>query len=143
MAFAALITWSLGALVGLCLVAIWLIEYDESVSATRLPRTAVGAHGLLAAVGLALWYVYVSTNASKVAWAAGLILAVVTILGLTMVRRWAGVYRAHSVHGRGRGSGVDGPPERHFPLPVVIVHGMFACATIILVVLTALDIGGS
>ena len=31
-----------------------------------------------------------------------------------------------------------GPPERNFPLPVVIAHGAFAAATITLVLLTAL-----
>jgi len=35
------------------------------------------------------------------------------------------------------------PPERSFPVPVVIFHGIFATVTIVLVVLTALDIGGS
>ncbi len=36
-----------------------------------------------------------------------------------------------------------GPPERNFPLPVVIAHGVFAAATITLVLLTALGVGGS
>jgi hypothetical protein len=36
-----------------------------------------------------------------------------------------------------------GPPERNFPLPVVIAHGAFAAATITLVLLTALGVGGS
>ena len=36
-----------------------------------------------------------------------------------------------------------GPPERNFPLPVVIAHGVFAALTITLVVLTALGVGGS
>ncbi|MGB6455810.1 MAG: hypothetical protein WBH47_15135 [Streptosporangiaceae bacterium] len=36
-----------------------------------------------------------------------------------------------------------GPPERNFPLPVVIGHGMFAGTTIALVLLTALGVGGS
>jgi hypothetical protein len=31
----------------------------------------------------------------------------------------------------------------HFPLPVVIGHGSFATVTIVLVVLTALDVTGS
>lgn len=35
------------------------------------------------------------------------------------------------------------PPERHFPVSVVIGHGIFAAATIILVVLTILGVGGS
>ena len=36
-----------------------------------------------------------------------------------------------------------GPPERNFPLPVVIAHGVFAAVTIALVLLTVLGLGGS
>jgi hypothetical protein len=43
---------------------------------------------------------------------------------------------------RGTHAGAPGPPERHFPLPVVIGHGIFATATIVFVVLTALDVRG-
>jgi hypothetical protein len=35
------------------------------------------------------------------------------------------------------------PPERHFPLPVVIGHGLFALTTVVLVLLTVLGLGGS
>jgi len=35
------------------------------------------------------------------------------------------------------------PPERHFPVSVVIGHGLFAIATIVLVVLTVLGVGES
>src|SRR5215475_6668 len=35
------------------------------------------------------------------------------------------------------------PPERHFPVSVVIGHGVFALATIVLVVLTVLGVGES
>src|SRR5579859_723810 len=35
------------------------------------------------------------------------------------------------------------PPERHFPVSVVIGHGVFALVTIVLVVLTILGVGGS
>ncbi|WP_438483751.1 DUF2231 domain-containing protein [Streptomyces sp. S186] len=34
------------------------------------------------------------------------------------------------------------PAERHFPVPVVAGHGLFAVATVVLVLLTALGIGG-
>ena len=34
------------------------------------------------------------------------------------------------------------PPERHFPLPVVIGHGIFAVTTVVLVLLTALGVVG-
>jgi hypothetical protein len=35
------------------------------------------------------------------------------------------------------------PPERHFPLTVVIGHGVFALTTIVLVVLTVVGVAGS
>jgi hypothetical protein len=35
------------------------------------------------------------------------------------------------------------PPERHFPLTVVIAHGIFAIVTIVLVLLTVLGVGSS
>jgi manganese efflux pump family protein len=35
------------------------------------------------------------------------------------------------------------PPERHFPVAVVIGHGVFAAVTIVLVLLTALGVGES
>lgn len=35
------------------------------------------------------------------------------------------------------------PPERHFPVTVVIGHGVFALTTIVLVVLTVLGVAGS
>jgi hypothetical protein len=86
-----------------------------------------------------------------------------------MAARWIVVYRAHrtprvavavtgahsasaslfipaatepSGAARGTHAGAPGPPERHFPLPVVIGHGIFATATIVFVVLTALDVRG-
>ena len=36
-----------------------------------------------------------------------------------------------------------GPPERNFPLPVVIWHGVFAVATLTVVLLNVLSVGGS
>ena len=35
------------------------------------------------------------------------------------------------------------PPERHFPVSVVIAHGILAVTTVVLVVLTCLGVGGS
>jgi hypothetical protein len=42
-----------------------------------------------------------------------------------------------------RPSDVLVPPERHFPLSVVIAHGVFALTTVTLVVMTTLGVGGS
>ncbi len=40
-----------------------------------------------------------------------------------------------------RGRAEIGPPERNFPLPVVIAHGLFAFVTITLVMLVAFGVG--
>ena len=147
MSLAALLTWLITATGGLYLLAIWLIEYDrefQAVVATRLPVPVISAHALLAMTGLALWAGYLLTGAERLAWAAAVLLAIVAALGVTMGVRWITVYRtpaqATGPGGHGRAAV---PPERHFPLPVVIGHGLFAAATITLVLLTAFGEGGS
>ena len=76
---------------------------------------------------------------------AAAVLLVVAVLGLTMGARWVGVYRAHPARARAGAGAVQAaiPPERNFPLPVVIGHGIFAVTTLILVLLTVLKISGS
>jgi hypothetical protein len=173
MSLAALFSWMITAGGGLYLLTIWLIEYDhefQAGAATRLPVPVISAHALLAITGLGLWGYYVFSDSTRLAWATVAILAVVATLGLIMAARWVVVYRAHrtpqvalagtgahsapaglfnpaaterSGSGRDRSPRLAGPPERHFPLPVVIAHGIFAALTIVLVVLTALDVGGS
>jgi hypothetical protein len=148
MSLAALLTWIITAGAGLYLLTIWLIEYDrefQSAAATRLPVPVISAHALLAVAGLVVWGGYLITDTPRLALAAAADLVVVAALGLTMAVRWVRVYRAHdSAAARGERGGITVPPERNFPLPVVIGHGLFAGATIVLVVLTALgELGGS
>jgi hypothetical protein len=148
MSLAALLTWIITAGAGLYLLTIWLIEYDrefQSAAATRLPVPVISAHALLAVAGLVVWGVYLITDTPRLALAAAATLVVVAALGLTMAVRWFAVYRAHdSAAVRGQRAGVTVPPERNFPLPVVIGHGLFAVATLILVVVTAIgEVGGS
>jgi hypothetical protein len=149
----ALITWIITALGGLYLLAIWLIEYDpdfQRAAATRLPVPVISAHVLFALGGLALWLMYLITDEDIFAWGTIAVLAFVATFGLTMAVRWIGVYRAGPVRDSeaampmSQGSAALAvPPERHFPVSVVIGHGIFATATIILVVLTILGVGGS
>jgi hypothetical protein len=171
MSLAALFSWLITASGGLYLLTIWLIEYDhefQAGAATRLPVPVISAHALLAITGLGLWGFYLFSGAARLAWATVAILAVVAVLGVVMAARWVVVYRtyrtprvavaatgAHSASAghfnpaatepSGAGhltqAGAPEPPERHFPLPVVIGHGVFATVTIVLVVLTALDVG--
>jgi hypothetical protein len=146
MTLATLIIWFAAVVAGLCLLAIWLIEYDKSDVESHLPRTMISAHGLLAVGGLVVWSAYLDGGASGLAWTAVLMLAVVAGLGLTMAGRWIGVYRMYKTPSAitvpAIGHSVDlVPPERKFPVPVVIAHGVLAAATIVMVLLTALSPG--
>ncbi len=168
MSVIALFAWVITVLAGLFLLAIWLIEYDpdfQRAAATRLPVPVISAHAILAIGGLGVWVTYLITDEDDFAYATLAILAGVVTLGITMAVRWLKVYRssskperapvrteapAPSVAGRSvfePHDPVDSPqpasadlvpPERHFPLPVVVGHGVFALTTLILVLLTTL-----
>jgi hypothetical protein len=149
MSLLALIAWIITAAGGLYLLSIWLIEYDKdfhAVAATRLPPAVLVGHVMLAGGGLLVWIAYLILGSSRLAWTAVLVSALAATLGLVMAVRWVGVYRDGRAADRARHSapaGVLGPPERNFPLPVVIAHGAFAVTTIALVLVTASGIGGS
>lgn len=157
-----LIAWIITAMAGLYLLAIWLIEYDpdfQRAAATRLPVPVVCGHVLLAVGGLGTWVMYLLTDKKTLCWIAAGDLAVIAALGLTMAVRWVGVYRTNPGHASGRAtmrarpSGIPVgpvtpgdlavPPERNFPVPLVIAHGIFAITTIALAALTVLGVGGS
>ena len=138
MSVVALLTYLVTATAGLYLLTIWLIEYDhefQTAAATRLPVPVISAHALLAVTGLAVWGVYLLTDREGLAWATVAILVPVAVLGFTLAIRWVKVYRANAAS--------TVPPERHFPVAVVIGHGVFAVATLTLVLLTAFGEGGS
>ncbi len=155
----ALAAWIVTALGGLFLLAIWLIEYDpdfQRAAATRLPVPVIAGHVVLALGGLAVWVAYLITGNDELADITLADLAIVVTFGLTMAVRWIGVYRSQTLPSRqsrrngeqgapaGRpGSDLAVPPERHFPLAVVIGHGLLALTTVTLVLLTTLGVGGS
>jgi hypothetical protein len=182
MAVLALIAWTVTALGGLYLLAIWLIEYDpdfQHAAANRLPVPVVCGHVLFAVVGLMSWVMYLITAKRIYCWTAVGALGLIATFGLTMAVRWIGVYRARpsqaasapavlvpDAAGRDwpaewatipgwvtdspgyasdqvRPGELAVPPERHFPVSVVIAHGILAVTTILLVVLTVLSVGGS
>jgi hypothetical protein len=157
----SLITWITAAACGLYLVSIWLIEYDkdfQSVAATRLPAPLLAGHVLVATGGLVLWITYLLLDDHTLAWYSVIALVLAATLGMTMAIRWISVYRDKRASDRSAVTGgpppvagagyssrlvVAGPPERNFPLPVVIIHGVFAVTTLTLVLLTALRAGTS
>lgn len=168
MSLLALVAWIITASGGLYLLSIWLIEYDKdfhAVAATRLPPAVLAGHVMLAGGGLLVWIGYLILDSDRLAWTAVAALGLAATLGIVMAVRWVGVYRAGRAAARARqlaphlrlvseenrngpvavlAPAADlGPPERNFPLPVVIAHGAFAAVTITLVLLTAFGVGGS
>ena len=153
MGIAALTTWLITATFGLYMFAVWLIEHDGSKSggaASRLRAPIVFSHVTLAVGGLTVWVVYLFVDAPRLAWAAFFTLLPVALLGLTMLTRWIPVHRAANASideirlaSTGSVAVIIGPPERNFPVPVVVVHGIFAVITVILVGLAALGVGQS
>lgn len=138
---AALFTWMVTILAGLILLVIWIIEYDhefQSAAATRLPVPVISAHALLGMGGLMLWISYLLIGEQRLAWATVAALGTVAVLGLIMAARWIHVYRAVADPGPALTRRIAVPPERNFPVPVVVAHGLLAVTTLALVVFTAL-----
>ncbi|GAA3043259.1 hypothetical protein [Streptomyces glomeratus] len=152
MDIAALITWVVTALGGFYLLGTWIqrggIRQQQS-RASRLPAPVVFGHFALAAIGLVVWIIYVVADNNVLAWTAFGLLLPVALLGFVMLARWIPVYRNRATAetapatATAQTAEVAVPAERHFPLPVVLAHGLLAVATLVLVLLTALGIGGS
>jgi hypothetical protein len=142
----ALYTWMVTILAGLLLLIIWIMEYDrefQSAAATRLPVPVISAHALLGMGGLVLWIGYLLVDQERLAWLTVVVLGTVALLGLIMAVRWIHVYRTVAAPDPALPRRVAIPPERNFPVPVVIAHGLLATTTIALVVFSALGVGGS
>ena len=149
MAIAALVAWVLTALGGFLMLARWISHGglgQQHDGATRFPAGLVFTHLGLAAAGLVLWIIYLLTDVHRLAWVAFVLLVPVALLGFTMLARWIPTRRPVAVGTRGlpaRTIAEPDPAERHLPVPVVVAHGAFAVATLVLVLLTALEASGS
>lgn len=142
MTVAGLVTWLLAALMGGFLLLTWLanggLRRREGSRPSRFAPPLILGHGGLAAAGLAVWISYLVLHRHVLAWAALGVLVVVASLGSTMFGLWL-----RAGHGRPRGRHAYRPrhaAEDHFPPPAVLAHGVFAVATVVLVLLTALDV---
>lgn len=144
MAVAALITWLIAAAGGFYLLATWIAKGGTRERASRFPPAVIFGHFGLAVVGLVLWIIYLFAETDALAWTAFIVLLPVAVLGFTMFARWLPTYRARAAIGSGGGSGASAgaaAPESQFPVVVVGGHGVFAVATVVLVLLTALGVG--
>jgi preprotein translocase subunit SecG len=150
MAIAALVTWIITAGFGFFMLVRWATHgglRKVEGAETHLPPVRVFTHFGLAAAGLIVWIIYLVTDSTLLAWIAVADLVLVAIIGVVMVRQWAKDGRAAmaaATAGAAQSSG-RGPDlaEQHIPRPPVVLHGIFAVSTLVLVLLTALGIGGS
>lgn len=160
MDIAALIFWILAAGGGFVLLGTWIAKGGASRTdgGSNFPPPLIFGHFLLAAIGLILWIVYVPTNNTAIGWVAFVVLAIVALLGFTMFARWVPTYRAartpaaqatagatspggSSVETATSTTTVQAPAERHFPVAVVMGHGLLAATTLVLVLLTMVGVG--
>jgi hypothetical protein len=151
MSIAALITWIITAGFGFFMLIRWAtrggVRKVEGAE-THLPPVRVFTHFGLAAAGLIVWIIYLVTDSTLLAWIAVADLVLVAIIGVVMVRQWAKDGRAAmaaATAGAAQSSGGSelDLAEQHIPRPPVVLHGIFAVSTLILVLFTALGIGGS
>jgi hypothetical protein len=142
---AALIAWIITAGGGAILLGMWIARggpRQAQAGASRFPPALIFGHFALAATGLVIWIIYVLTDTEALTWVALVILLVVATLGLTMVTRWR-QERAVLAEPTGSPAGAERPAEQHFPVAIVYLHGLLAVITLVLVLLTALGVGGS
>jgi hypothetical protein len=149
MSIAALVTWIITAGFGFFMLIRWAtrggVRKVEGAE-THLPPVRVFTHFGLAAAGLIIWIIYLVTGSTLLAWIAVVDLVLVAIIGVVMVRQWAKDGRAAmaaATAGAAPSGGGGGPDlaEQHIPRPPVVLHGIFAVTTVVLVLLTALGLG--
>jgi hypothetical protein len=164
MKWAALIAWVITALGGFGLLGIWLQRGGLAAASrpgTRIRPQLIFSHLALAATGLVLWIVYLAAHKNAIAWAAVIVLGPVAILGFSMLAIWIQQRTRQSVAAGAAGatastSGAaapasavavsgraDRPPEQHFPVPIVVVHGLLAVTTLTLAILASAGVGSS
>ncbi len=114
----------------------------------RIRTPLIFIHLVLAAAGLVVWVVYFASGTGALAWIAFAVLLVVASLGFGMLALWLQRRQAAPAPAGAGGVGTVGlegsvPAEQHFPVPIVLVHGLVAATTLVLVLLAALKVGGS
>lgn len=147
-----LILWIITAVGGFVLLGRWIARgglRQQRSGVSRLPAGAVFSHFALAAAGLVLWIIYLVLDAEVLTWVSLAVLVIVAGIGFGLFSRWLPVYRAPAVTATG-GPGAAGvgaastePAERHLPVLVVVAHGLLGAATLVVVLLVALGVGGS
>jgi Na+/proline symporter len=139
MRWAALITWVITAGGGFVLLWIWLARSGMrrgTEGGSRIRPPLILSHFPLAATGLILWIIYLASDSDTIAWIAFALLLVVALLGFTMLGIWL-----RQRQGPAGTTAAGRPPEQHFPVPIVVAHGLLAATTLVLVLLAAAGVG--
>lgn len=148
MATAALVLWLITAVFGATMLAMWARAgglHAAGVTTgggtatqtggaparggTAFPPALVFGHFLLAVTGLVLWIVFLATGVGPLTWVSFALLVLVVGGGAVLFGRWSRDRRPDRA-------------ESGLPKPVVYLHGVFAVATLLLVLLAALGVGG-
>jgi hypothetical protein len=136
MKWAALATWILAIDGGLLLLVFWLRAGGLKRPRRRGPRIGpelIAGHFTLAASALTLWIFYLARGGLAYAVAALSTLVVVATVGFTMFGIWL-VHRLMPAPVQVVSPGPR-PVDQRLPLVVIVLHGLFAAATLLLVAL--------
>lgn len=132
------------ALSGLALLGAWFRRDDVRRARTgrgrhrRLPPVLVLSHVSCALAGAVTWVEFSIVDHRSTAVTSLLMLVLAAALGVTMFVRWIPSYRRRSAvpavaaRPAGRGGAHRMPTVSNLPITVVISHGVFAVATVIL-----------
>jgi len=141
MEWAALIAWVVTALFGFVMLTVWLRRGGMRQSESgRIRPALILSHFALAAGGLVVWIIYLINDSDALKWIAFAALVVVALLGWTMFFIWL---KQRQTTAQPAVAPAGGSAEQGFPVPVVALHGLAAVTTVVLVLLTALNVGGS
>ena len=138
----ALTFWLLTAGGGFYMMGIATRTGNDASAATdsNLPTAVIFTHMALAVAGLGVWALFMGNNEDALAWGALGTLLVVAALGAFMFLRWKKDRRGSEAEVAARRERLA---EQQIPSAAVMVHGITAFATIVLVLLAALQIGNS
>jgi hypothetical protein len=146
MKWVALVTWVLTAGGGFVMLGLWLKHggmQQSDMPGDRIRAGRILSHFGLAASGLVVWVIYLASDTEAWAWIAFGLLAVVALLGFSMLAIWLRQRAREPAGAFAAGQRDAAPAERRFPTPIVAGHGVLAATTLVLVLLVSAGVGGS
>jgi hypothetical protein len=147
----ALFTWLITVALGLWMMILWVLRSrarHPPVGRLRRPPALNLAHLGLASASLLTWIAYLATGMTGLAWTASALLPLVAGLGMTLVFLPPSASSADSATARGLLAATASDPARgdssrgrRPPVVTVGAHVIFATATILFALLTAIGVG--